>query len=271
MFTRRLSTIAVVLVATLLLSAFAFGQTSPDRTEIDAIFADYDTTTSPGCALGVIHDGALIYKRGYGMANLEYGIALSPRSVFRTGSVGKQFTAMAIAILAEKGTITLDDPLSKLFPEFPDWADAVTIRHLVHHTSGVRDYLTLTWLAGMGDDDFYTDEFALDLLSRQEHLNFQPGEEYLYSNSGYLLLAHIVKRATDRSLREWAAENMFGPLGMTDTHFHDDHTHIVPNRASGYSPIEDGYGISQTTLDMVGDGGVYTTIEDLLPRSYPTG
>jgi CubicO group peptidase (beta-lactamase class C family) len=176
---RRRYGLICLLLAALSIPGKIVAQTEPIPTEIDAVFADYDNTVSPGCALGVILDGELIYKRGYGMANLELGVALSPRSVFRTGSVGKQFTAMAIAILAEKGTISLDDSLSKHFPEFPDWAEMVTIRHLVHHTSGVRDYLTLTWLAGMGDDDYYTDEFALDLLSRQQNLNFQSGEKYL--------------------------------------------------------------------------------------------
>lgn len=236
----------------------------PKPAEIDAIFADYDGTTTPGCSLGVIRDSELTYARGYGMANLEYGIALSPESVFRTASVGKQFTAMAIAILDQQGALSLDDPLSKHFPEFPSWADDITIRHLVHHTSGIRDYLTLAWLAGYGDEAYYTDEFALDLLARQRHLNFAPGDDHLYSNSGYLLLAHTVKRATGKSLREWAAENMFGPLGMEHSHFHDDHTHIVPMRADGYAPTEDGFQISMTTLDMVGDGGVYTTIGDFL-------
>lgn len=198
------------------------------------------------------------------MANLEFGIALSPASVFRTASVGKQFTAMAIAILDEQDVISLDDSLSQLFPEFPDWSNNITLRHLVHHTSGIRDYLTLAWLAGKGDEDFYTDEYALDLLAEQKHLNFAPGDDHLYSNSGYLLLAHAVKRATDKSLRDWAAENMFGPLGMVHSHFHDDHTHIVPARADGYAPTEDGFRISMTILDMVGDGGVYTTVEDFL-------
>ncbi len=238
--------------------------TDPTAAEIDAIFADYDRTTSPGCALGVVRDGQMMYRRGYGMANLEYGMALTPASVFRTASVGKQFTAMAIAILDEQGKISLDDPLSQLFPEFPEWADRVTLRHLVHHTSGIRDYLTLAWLAGKGDEDNYSDEFALDLLARQRELNFPPGDDHLYSNSGYLLLAHTVERATGQSLREWAAENLFGPLEMTSSHFHDDHTHIVPRRADGYAPTEDGFRISMTTLDMVGDGGVYTTVEDFL-------
>ena len=255
--------IELVTVLTLV-SLSAAATVDPLATDIDAVFADYDTTTSPGCALGIIRSGELIYKRGYGMANLEYGIALSPRSVFRTGSVGKQFTAMASALLAEEGIISLDDSIRELFPELPAYADEITIRHLIHHTSGIRDYLELAFMAGLDDEGPYTDEYAIELIARQKNTNFAPGEEYLYSNSGYFLLSHVVKRSTGQTLREWAAENIFGPLGMKDTHFHDDHTHIVPNRADGYAPSDDGYHISMTTLDMVGDGGVFTTVEDLL-------
>ena len=264
MNTKHLFALSTVFLSVFLLHHGPAKAADPTAAEVDAIFADYDNTTSPGCSLGVVRDGKTIYQRGYGMANLEYGIALSPRSVFRTASVGKQFTAMSIAILDQQGVLSLDDPLSQYFPEFPDWAEEITLRHLVHHTSGIRDYLTLAWLAGKGDEHYYSDEFALDLLARQQHLNFAPGDDHLYSNSGYLLLAHTVQRATGKSLREWAAENMFGPLGMTHSHFHDDHTHIVPDRADGYSPAEDGFSISMTSLDMVGDGGVYTTVEDFL-------
>lgn len=257
---------SLVLVLSLLIAAgsTAVGANDPPPAQIDAVFADYDTTVSPGCALGVIRDGVLVYKRGYGMANLEHGIALSPRSVFRTGSVGKQFTAMAVALLADKGVLSLDDSVRMFLPEMPAYADAITIRHLVHHTSGLRDYLELAWLAGLDDEEHYTAEYALELIARQRFTNFAPGGEYLYSNSGYFLLSYVVQRATGMSLREWAEENIFGPLGMTDTHYHDDHTHIVPNRADGYAPSEGGYRISMTTLDMVGDGGVFTTVEDLL-------
>lgn len=264
MNTKQRFVLSMILLATPATTASIAHGEDPSPERVDAIFADYDSTTSPGCSLGVIRDGEMIYSRGYGMANLEYGIALSPSSVFRTASVGKQFTAMAIAILHQQGALSLDDPLSKLFPEFPAWADDISIRNLVHHTSGIRDYLTLAWLAGKGDEDHYTDEFALDLLARQRHLNFSPGDDHLYSNSGYLLLAHAVERATGQSLREWANENIFGPLGMEHSHFHDDHTHIVSGRADGYAPTDEGFRISMTTLDMVGDGGVYTTVEDFL-------
>jgi CubicO group peptidase (beta-lactamase class C family) len=233
--------------------------------EVDEIFTDFDSAQTPGCALGVIRDGEFIYRRGYGMANLEYDIPISSQSVFRIGSISKQFTATAIALLAESGKISVDDKLSKYFPEFPDWADEMTLRHLVLHTSGIRDYLTLASLAGRGDDqDYFTDEWAIALLARQMETNFPPGSQYLYSNSGYLLLANLVQRVSGQNLQDYSEAHIFAPLGMKNSHFHDDHTHIVPLRADGYAPFEDSFRISMTTLDIVGDGSVYTTIDDLL-------
>jgi CubicO group peptidase (beta-lactamase class C family) len=233
--------------------------------EVDAVFSEYDNDESPGCALGVIRDGEFIYRRGYGMANLEWGIPISSQSVFRIGSTSKQFTAMAIALLAEDEQISLDDALKKYYPAYPAWADDVTIAQMVHHTSGVRDYLTLAELAGKGDDqDYYTTDWVIELLGRQQETNFRPGTQYLYSNSGYLLLGQIVERVSGMSLKEFSQVNIFGPLGMEHSHFHDDHNHMVPQRASGYAPTEEGYRISETTLDIVGDGSVYTTINDLL-------
>lgn len=232
--------------------------------EIESEFAGF-TTETPGCALGVMRNGAFVYRKGYGMANLEHGIPITPSSVFRIGSTSKQFTAAAVALLARQDRIRLDDPISRYFPEFPPWADGITVMNLVNHTSGIRDYLQLTWLQGkVNDADYYTDDYVIDLLARQQENNFPAGTEYLYSNSGYLLLAHLVKRASGLSLKDYARTHIFGPLGMQNTHFHDDHTHIVPNRAAGYAPTDDGFRISQTTLDMVGDGGVYTSVDDLL-------
>ena len=251
-----------VVAATLLLSISVLAGT-PERAEIDEVFADYDSTHSPGCSMAVYRDGEIAYARGYGMANLEYGIANGPNTVFRIGSTSKQFTAMAIALLAEQGKLSLDDDIHEFFPEMPDYGEPVTVRHLIHHTSGLRDYLGLTWLADWSED--YSIDEALRMILRQQELNFPPGTAHLYSNTGYFLLSQIVQNVTNQSLREWADENMFRPLGMTNTHFHDDHTHIVENRADGYgSSEEDGFRISMTILDMVGDGGVYTTVDDLL-------
>jgi len=249
-----------------LLAASALASAQPPDPAVDALFSAYDRADSPGCALGIIRDGEFIYRRGYGMANLEYDLPLGPETVFRIGSTSKQFTAAAIALLAEQGKLSLDDPVRRHFPEFPGWADRTTLRQLIHHTSGIRDYLQLAFLAGKGDDaDYYTDQWVLDLLTRQRETNFPPGEQHLYSNSGYLLLAHVVRRVSGQSLAEFAEEHIFKPLGMQNTHFHDDHNRVVPRRASGYAPAEDGgYRISMTTLDMVGDGGVFTTIDDLL-------
>jgi len=233
--------------------------------KVDELFAEWDKPDSPGCTLGIIKNGKIIYERGYGMANLEHDIPISSATVFQLNSTSKQFTAMSIALLAEQGKISLDDDVRKFLPEMPEYESPITIRHLIHHTSGIRDYLDLMGLAGMSDDDYYTDDEAVEMLARQKELNFKPGDQFLYSNSGYFLMSVIVKRVSGKSLHEFAEENIFKPLGMKNTHFHDDHTVIVKNRATGYSPREGGgYRINMTTLDMVGDGGVCTTVEDLL-------
>ncbi len=233
--------------------------------QVDKLFASWDKSDSPGCALGIIKDGQFIYKRGYGMANLEYNIPITPESVFRIGSTSKQFTAMCLVLLEEEGKLSLDDDIRKYLPEMPECESPITIRHLLHHTSGIRDYLTLMSLAGERDDDFYVDEEVVDLLAGQKELNFKPGEEHLYSNSGYFLLSVIVKRVTGRPMRAYAQEKIFAPLGMNQTHFHDDHTMVTKNRASGYSPKRGGgFSISMTTLDMIGDGGIFTCVDDLL-------
>lgn len=237
----------------------------PRTKEVDKIFASWDKLDSPGCSLGIIQEGRFIYERGYGMANLEYGIPLTSQSVFRIGSTSKQFTAMCIVLLEEEGKISLDDNLREYFPEMPDYAESITIRQLLHHTSGVRDYLTLMSLKGARDDDFYTDPEVVDMIARQKELNFAPGDEFLYSNSGYFLLAEIVKRVTGDSMRVYAEDKIFKPLGMTHTHFHDDHTQIVKSRASGYGRKKGGdFWINMTTLGMIGDGGVFTSVDDLL-------
>jgi CubicO group peptidase (beta-lactamase class C family) len=232
---------------------------------VDKLFASWDKPDSPGCALGVIQDGQFLYERGYGMANLEYDLPITSESVFRIGSTSKQFTAMCLLLLEEEGKLSLDDDIRKHLPEMPEYESPITIRHLLHHTSGIRDYLTLMSLAGERDDDFYVDGEVVDLLARQKELNFKPGEEHLYSNSGYFLLSVIVKRVTGQSMHAYAQEKIFAPLEMSQTHFHDDHTMIVENRASGYSPRRGGgFSISMTTLDMIGDGGIFTCVEDLL-------
>lgn len=231
---------------------------------IDKIFAAWDQADTPGCGLGIIENGKLIYARGYGLANMEYDIPNNANTVFRIGSTSKQFTAACIVLLAEQNKLNLDNSLHQYFPDFPDYAKGITIAHLLNHTSGIRDYLTLTYLKGFGEDDYYTDSDVMSWLVRQTDLNFNPGDEFLYSNSGYWLLGQIVEEVAGMDMAAFAEKEIFQPLGMTDTHFHNDHNQIVKNRASGYSPKEDdAYQISMTTLDMIGDGGIFTSIHDI--------
>jgi CubicO group peptidase (beta-lactamase class C family) len=235
----------------------------PLTEKADQLFAPWSKPDSPGCALGVIKDGKIIYKRGYGMANLDYSIPISATSVFYIGSTSKQLTAASVALLARQGKLSLDDDIRKYLPEMPQYESPVTIRHLIHHTSGIRDYLELMGLAGMPHENIYTDQELINLIARQKRLNFKPGDKHLYSNSGYFLLSQIVKRASGKSLRQFAEENIFKPLGMKNTHFHDDRTMIVKNRATGYAPSNGSFSIVLTNFDKVGDGGLLTTVEDL--------
>ena len=239
--------------------------TNSDRAAVDAGFADLTEFPVPGCALGVVRGGELLYGRGYGLANLEHDLPITTESVFRTGSVSKQFTAAVVAIATMEGYLSLEDPLRKWIPELPDYGQVLTILHALNHTSGLRDYLTLMSLRGLRGDDFYTGAELIAVQVRQAELNFPPGAEYLYSNSGYFLLTEAVARAVGKPFKEYAEEVLFGPLGMTHSHFHDDHDHIVPLRADGYAPLpEGGFRTSMTTLDMIGDGGVYTSIKDMV-------
>lgn len=238
-----------------------------ETAEVDALFADWNTEHTPGAAVGIFKDGRIIYARGYGMANLEYDTPNTPQTVFRIGSTSKHFTAMAIAILIEKGKLALDDDIRKYLPELPAYQAPVTIRHMLHHTSGLRNYEHLTALAGIDSplhpSPYYTDEEAVAMIARQKALNFTPGEKYEYSNSNYFLLAEIIGRTSNMETVDFAKKYMFDPLGMANTHFHNDVDHIVRNRASGYSPIESGgYRINMTRLGQIGTGSIFTTIED---------
>jgi len=241
----------------------SFAAADEKTAKVDKLFAKWDSTISPGAAMAIIKEGKIIYKRGYGMANLEHNIPITSTSVFRIGSTSKQFTASCIVILALEGKISLDNDIRKYVPELYKYEKPITVRHLIHHTSGIRDYLTLASIAALPDDYFYTPEDSVELIARQKRLNFLPGEEHLYSNSGYFLLGEIVKRVSGKSLNDFAQEHIFKPLGMKNTHYHDNHTKVVKNRADGYSPIKRGFRINMTTLDHVGDGGVFTTVEDL--------
>lgn len=254
-----------ILIATLLLLVPVRATFADKRSDkVDKIFEKWDRKDSPGCALAIIENGKIIYSRGYGMANLDYDIPISPSSVFHIASISKQFTNFAIVLLAQEGKLSLDDPARKHIPELPDYGKPLTLRHLIHHTSGIRDQWDLLQLAGWRMEDVITQQDALDLIYRQKELNFPPGSEHLYCNSGYTLLAKIVLRTSGKNLREFCQERIFGPLGMTSTHFHDDHGLIVKNRATAYTAGPGGtFEINIPAFDTVGATSLFTTVEDL--------
>jgi len=232
---------------------------------VDKIFTQWDKPDTPGCAIAVIKDGEIVYKKGYGAANLDYNIPITPQTVFDIGSTSKQFTAGSIALLALDGKISLDDDIRKHIPELPEYSQPITIRHLIHHTSGVRDYGALWGLAGIESHNVYTLQDIVDLCAQQKNLNFAPGEEHLYSNSGYILLAAIVERVSGLTLGEFAKQHIFEPLGMKHTLIYEDRTAVIKNRATGYTKNDSGgYAIDHYfNFAMGGDGQVLTTVEDL--------
>ncbi len=227
------------------------------------LFEEWNSESSPGMALGIIQNGMLSYGRGYGMANLEHHVPIAPSTVFYIGSVSKQFVTFCILLLEEKGLLNLDDPVQKFLPDFPDYGYELTIRHFIHHTSGVRDNLTLWQLSGYDYLDYVPKEGIYELIKRQKSLNFQPGERYMYSNSCYFMLSMIIEKASGLSLKEFANREIFLPLGMNNTHFHDDNRHIIKGRASSYIPNSTGFYNQIMRFDLVGSGGLYSTIEDL--------
>ena len=262
---RRILGLAVALLTATSISATA--QDLPLRDsiveQIDQVF-DFVQAGDPGCALGVVQNGRMAFARGYGLANLDWGIQVSPSTVFDIGSVSKQFTATAIALLDIDGVISIDDDVREWIPELPDYGATITIRHLLNHTSGIRDYLTLMALEGIDFDNVVTEFDGVARIIRQRGLNFDPGSEYLYSNSGYLLLANIVRRVTGKSLRRFLEERVFEPLGMTHTLIWDDNTEVVHERAIGYSGETGDWSIDHAwNFQMGGDGQVITSVEDL--------
>ena len=230
---------------------------------VDRLFAPFAHSGSPGCAVGVFQDGRVAFARGYGFANLNYDVPITPATTFTVGSVSKQFTAASIALLVGAGRLSLDDDLRRFVPELPAWASLVKVRHLVHHTSGTRDFWELVDLAGMRPDDGYQVSDMLALTARQQGLNFPPGSAYRYSNTGYLLLGLIVQRVSGQTLRAFADSAIFRPLGMRDTRFLDDHNEVVPRRAVAYSPSGGKYRINVWNNDLVGQGGIVTSLADL--------
>lgn len=232
--------------------------------QIDAVFSKYISNETPGCVVSVIQNGSVLYEQTYGLANLEWKLPNTIDTVFDIGSVSKQFTAFAILLLAQDGRISLDDDIRKYLPEIPNYGQVIQIHHLLNHTSGLRNYTDLFDLAGVPEIDLTTDRDALALVSRQKSVNFAPGEEFLYSDTNFFLLSLIVERVSGESLRQFAKERIFDPLGMTSTHFHNDAAMVVNHRATGYKPLGNGrFAIDMSNFEELGDGSVMTTVEDL--------
>lgn len=235
---------------------------APEK-QVDQLFTAWDRKESPGAAVAVVKDGKILYKKGYGMANLEYDIPNRPDTIFHIASVSKQFTTFSVLLLEKDGKLSLDDDIRKYIPEVPDFGKTITLRHLAHHTSGLRDQWALIAMAGGRLDDVITKEHILKLVERQKELNFEPGAEYLYSNTGYTLLAEVVARVSGKSFAEFTEERIFKPLNMTNTLFYSDHEKIVRNRAYSYRPFGKGYKKSVLSYANVGATSLFTTVEDL--------
>ncbi len=248
--------------------------------QVEDLFAPYALPTSPGFAVGIVHQGNFIYRKGFGQATLEHPSPITSRTVFDVGSMAKQFTAMAIALLEEDGQLSAADGIQDHLPEFPDYAREVTIADLLHHTSGIRNYTVLAYyMIGYHESDAISKEEVYALLLRQKTLSARPGERWDYSDSNYFLLAQIVDRVTGRTLGEYAAEHIFAPLAMTDTLFRERHSQVIENRAISYVPHEivfrspsdprqpgdktGTFHAAASNDENVGAGGLLTTLEDL--------
>jgi CubicO group peptidase (beta-lactamase class C family) len=249
------------------LSAAAQSPTlSPQATaRIDSLFRKYDRPDAPGCALGISRRDTIVLERAWGSAQLEFGIPITPATKFEAGSVSKQFTAAAILRLAQQGKLSLDDDVRKYVPEIPRYDQVVTIRNLVHHTSGLRDWGAVMTIAGWPRGTrTYTHAHVLDILGRQRALNFVVGSEYLYSNSNYNLMAIIAERVSGESLAAFTRREFFEPLGMTSTSWRDDYTRIVPGRAQAYSPTDSSWRLNMPFENIYGNSSLITTVGDLL-------
>ena len=246
-----------------------------DLASLDAVFSDFSDPNGPGCAFAVSRDGQEVMARAYGLANLEWDIPNTPETVFEPGSVSKQFTAAATILLALDGSIDLDDDIRAYFPELPDYEEPITVRMLIHHTSGLRDWGSVAGIHGWARTSrIHTHKHALDIASRQLALNYEPGRYYSYTNTGYNLQAMLVERVTGQTFDEFSQERIFGPLGMTKTQWRDDFTEIVRERSVGYRRGDDGEWHMLMPFENVhGNGGLLTTVGDLLKftRNLDTG
>ena len=249
----------------LLSPSLVLAATPAETKAVDALFSAFGKST-PGCAVAVEQGGKRILTKAYGMADLELNVPNTPETVFEAGSVSKQFTAAAIAVLASQGKLSLDDDAHKYLPELPDYGAKLTLKHLLHHTSGMREWSDIVELEGWPRGTrAVSEDYAAEAIFRQKSLNFTPGTNYLYSNSNYVLLALVVRRVSGQSLEAFTEANLFRPVGMTHTGWRTDFTRIVPHRAQAYGKAGDGsWHLDMPFENVIGHAGLLTTVGDLM-------
>lgn len=233
--------------------------------KIDSLFLDWNKPNHPGGTVGIMQKGRIVFSKAYGLASLEYLVPNSPSTRFNIASVSKQFTAMGIVILQQQGKLSVDDDIRKYLPELPDFGETITIRHMLHHTSGLRSLHALLGLAGWRSDDARTNEDINRFMLNQRDLNFKPGDEYLYCNTGYMLMANIIEKITGEEFPKWMKESIFQPLGMINTYVEDNYSSVVTNNATSYYSRENNeFDRAIEYWGYVGSGNIHSTTDDLL-------
>ncbi len=240
------------------------GQELPDYSiKIDSLFLSWNTPNHPGGAIGIMKDGQIIYSKAFGLASLEYLVPNTPQTIFNTGSVSKQLTAMGIVKLEDQGKLSFDDDVRKYVPELPDFGKTITIRHLMHHTSGLRSLHALFALAGWRGDDSRTNEDLNRIIQLQKELNFEPGSQYTYCNTGYMLMVNIIEKVAGQKFTDYMKSEIFDPLGMHQTYVEDQYSRIVPHNATSYYSGDD-FSRAVEYWGYVGSGNMHSTTDDLL-------
>jgi CubicO group peptidase (beta-lactamase class C family) len=258
-----------ILILMLLTPAVSYTQVIPDSLEIkvNAIFQEYNTLKSPGCAIAIISNGKAIMEKGFGMANMEHDIPISPLTVFDIASVSKQFTGFAISSLIQEGKISDSDDIRKYLPFVPDFGKTITISHLLHHTSGLRDWPEALGVAGWRPDDVWSFDDILRMVQHQKELDFEPGTSYSYSNTGYNLLAAIVEKVSGKSFAQWIHDNIFSNLKMEASLIPENHTKIIRNRADSYVWTENKFIRCSDLLSAYGSSSIFTSLKDMISWS----